>query len=535
MVELQESILEEAHLPCPACSSSDAFSWYSDHGYCFSCQHYESREGVKPRKLRSHKKRNLPSFEGEFIAIPSRGLYAESFKKFNVRVETTSRTLRFPYTDASGQITGWKEKTEDKKFSVKGEIIDKRLFGQNLFGGGKSLVITEGELDTVAVWQARPNWPVMSVSSGCKGAKSQISAQLPALLKFEEIILLFDKDKPGREAAEECARLFPPDRVFIAELEGDYKDACDAIKDKNPEAIRQAIWNKRAYSPKAIINGKDLFDLISQPLRSKDADWPYPSLNNLSGGLRLGEMICLTSGTGSGKSTFTGEVCQALLDQNFTVAYIALEESIKRQALRIMTVKANKPLHLNNEIPKDELHKTFDESIGSGRLFLRDGFGSINCDHLISDIRFLVKHHGAQFVIIDHLSILVSGIAAETDERKMIDRVVTELRSFVEETQINLIMVSHLRRIQGDKGHEDGAKISLSHLRGSNSISQLSDQVISLSRDISSGSNTSELTLLKNRWSGQCGPCGTLTYSKETGRLVEFLNSETTNDTYEDF
>jgi len=519
------------HEACPSCPSSDAFARYSDlHGYCFSCGYREPGGNQIPTKQAGFH----AQIEGEISAIPSRNLTEPSTKKFNVRVDTSCGVVRFPLCDASGKVIAYKERNEKKEFKQVGKNTDKRLFGQNLFGGGKTLVITEGEYDCLSVWQARPNWPVMSVTTGCKGAKSQLSAQLPHLLKFNEIILLFDNDSPGQEAAQQCASLFPVDRVFIATLQ-EYKDASEALQAKDSEAIRQAIWNKRAYSPKAIIDASSLFDLVSKPLHGKDADWPFPTLNEVTGGLRLGELVTLTSGTGSGKSTATGEVAQSLIDQNFTVAYIALEESVQRTALRLMTVKANKPLHLNNEIPEDELRKAFDGSCGTGRLYLRSGFGSVDPDHLISDIRFVVKNYGAKWVIIDHLSILLSD-NTENDERKLIDRVMTRLRSFVEECGVGMILISHLRRNHGDKGHEDGAAISLGQLRGSHSISQLSDIVACIQRNISSGSNTSELVVLKNRFNGCTGPAGTLSYCKETGRLVEIKTAETTSsDTYEDF
>ena len=52
----------------------------------------------------------------------------------------------------------------------------------------------------------------------------------------------------------------------------------------------------------------------------------------------------------------------------------------------------------------------------------------------------------------------------------------------VQETGITLFMVSHLKRPDG-KGHEEGAASSLSQLRGSASIAQLSDMVIGLERN----------------------------------------------------
>ena len=119
----------------------------------------------------------------------------------------------------------------------------------------------------------------------------------------------------------------------------------------------------------------------------------------------------------------------------------------------------------------------------------------------------------------------------------MIDVVMTKLRSFVEETGIGMILISHLRRNQGDKGHEDGARVSLGQLRGSHSIAQLSDLVISLVRDISSGENSAELVVLKNRFNGHCGPAGQLSYDSDTGRLQTdlFEAVDSTKQTYDDF
>ena len=227
------------------------------------------------------------------------------------------------------------------------------------------------------------------------------------------------------------------------------------------------------------------------------------------------------------------------MDQGHTVGYIALEESVKRTALRLMTVKANKPLHLDNQIDETEFRQAFLDSVGSGRVFMRDGFGSCEVDVILNDIRFLVKSHGCKWIILDHLSILLSG-NTDNDERKTIDMTMTKLRSFTEECGVGMILISHLRRSQGDKGPEDGGAISLQMLRGSHAIAQLSDLVACLQRDISSGANQSDLVVLKNRFNGCTGPAGKLQYGTETGRLTEALDFSA-NDftkpptTYEDF
>jgi twinkle protein len=98
----------------------------------------------------------------------------------------------------------------------------------------------------------------------------------------------------------------------------------------------------------------------------------------------------------------------------------------------------------------------------------------------------------------------------------------TYLRTLVEETGVGLFLVSHLRRPEGDKGHEQGAKTSLSQLRGSHSIAQLSDMVIGLERDQQGKNpNVTTLRVLKNRFSGETGLAGYLEYDRDTGRLAE--------------
>jgi twinkle protein len=522
------------HEACPSCSSSDAFAIYSDGGgYCFSCGHHRKGDGQSTPTNQGRPTRMI-QYSGDYASLRKRKISEETCKKFNVRQEGPS--LRFPYY-ASNRIVGYKERDPEKNFRWTGKNEDDELFGQHLFGSGKTIVITEGEMDALSVWEARPSWPVVSVPSGAQGAKKALQKQLTWLLGFDEIIIMFDNDEAGAKAAEECIGLFPPDRVFLAALEP-YKDASEALQAGNSKAILQSIWNKKPYVPQSIIDGRDLFDLVSTPLHGRDADYPYGDLNDVSSGLRLGELVTIAAGSGTGKSTLCGEIAVNLINQGQKVGYIALEESVKRTGLRLMTVAANKPLHIDNQIDEALFKASFESTLGTGNVYLRDGFGSIDPDAILNDIRYLVKSNEVQWVILDHLSILVSGNDSG-DERKLIDVTMTKLRSFVEETGIGMILISHLRKIQGDKGHEDGASVSVSHLRGSNAILQLSDIIVGLERNISSGDNKSCLKVLKNRFNGQTGPAGNLAYDVNTGRLQTDLNfnptTATAGDPFSDF
>lgn len=208
-----------------------------------------------------------------------------------------------------------------------------------------------------------------------------------------------------------------------------------------------------------------------------------------------------------------------------------LEESTKRTALGLMGIELNHPLHLNREgVSEEQLKQAFDATVGSGRCFLYDHFGSTEVENLLSRVRYMARSLDCRWVILDHLTIVVSGLDEGGDERKLIDRAMTLLRTLVQETGIGLILVSHLRRPDG-KGHEEGATTSLSQLRGSHSIAQLSDMVLGLERN-QQGDNPNQtlVRVLKNRFSGETGEAVTLHYDTKTGRLSEFAPINTEQD-----
>ena len=524
------------HEPCPSCGSSDALARYTDgHAHCFSCLYYEHGDDTAPSTItKTHT--TLMNFTGDFVPLKGRNLREETLKKFNVRYDHDTKTIRFPYYSQAGQLVGFKSRDTNKDFRWTGKNEDHTLFGQQLWGRGKEIVITEGELDCLSVYQIRPTWPVVSLPNGAAGAKKALQHQLKWLMGFESIILFFDSDEPGQQAAQDCASLFPHDKLFIARLDS-YKDANEALIAKDYEAITSTVlWNKKPYSPKTVIDGRDLFALATRPLHGRDADWPFTALDRITSGLRKGELVTVTSGSGVGKSTFCGEIAQALVDQGEKVGYISLEESLQRTALRLMSIKANKPLHLNNELPEKDLKDAFDASLGTGQVYLRDGFGSVDPDSILSDCRFMALAKEVGWIILDHLSILMSGNESH-DERKLIDVTMTKLRSFVEETGIGMLLISHLKRPQGDKGHEDGQQVSLGQLRGSHSIVQLSDMVIALERNLSAGDNMANIRVLKNRFNGQTGQAGTITFDGSTGRMTEDLTTafKPTTETDDDY
>jgi twinkle protein len=205
-----------------------------------------------------------------------------------------------------------------------------------------------------------------------------------------------------------------------------------------------------------------------------------------------------------------------------------MEESVKRTALSIAGLSVDIPLHstpADQETVQKALHNVF----GSGRIHAYNHFGSSDVDNILSKIRYFVKALDCKIVILDHLSIIVSGQDSGMDERKLIDMLMTKLRTLVQELDICIFAVSHLTRPEG-KGHEEGKETSLKHLRGSHAIAQLSDAVIGLERNQQAESeeerNTTTVRVLKSRFTGETGVACKLEYNKVTGRMKEVISEE---------
>ena len=504
------------HEPCGVCGSSDANSVYTDgHSYCFSCQTYTAGDTEHTHQMQTN-----VNFKGSAQRLQKRNI-SERVCQF-YKIYRDDAYLRFPYFDSSGRLKGFKVKTKSKDFKYEGESTN-TLFGQHLFPTtGKRIVITEGELDAASCYEAMENWPMVSLPHGAASAKKDIQKQIPFLQGYSEIILFFDKDDAGRKAAEQVATLLPQGTVKIAHLAEPYKDASDALQANDADAIRRAIWDAKVYQPDGIVDGKSLLELVTTPSPPCDHKYNLEGLQEKTHGIRYGELTTITAGTGQGKSTFCRQLATDLLSAGERVGYIALEESNRRTALGLMSVATGKALHLG-EHERDVLQQAYDATIGSWNLYLYDHFGSLSPDVIYNRIEYMALGLDIRIIFLDHLSILLSGL--DGDERRMIDTTMTKLRSLVERTGIKLFLVSHLRRAQNDKAHEDGQRVSIGQLRGSASISQLSDTVLALERDQQSEDDVSTLRVLKNRYSGETGVAAELKYDKQTCKFNETTNT----------
>ena len=524
------------HYPCVHCGSSDAVAlWSNGRGKCFACNKpafLDQYDDTVVSKFKPNTKREY-DMSGDSLqdihnydsaGVRDRNLTKTACDEYDMKISYDSNgTVNahyYPYT-VKGKTVAYKKRTLPKEFRVVGDLKNAKLelFGQSKFQpGGLKVIITEGELDAIAVQQAmlikyKKVYPVVSLPSSSN--MKILVANRDWLRSFKEVILMFDQDDAGEKAVAEAAKIIGWDKTKVASLPDN--DPCDTLM-SNPSAIITAVFNARRYTPAAIVRGEAIWEAYVERKSVKSV--PYPQclegLNNKLDGMRKGEIVLFTSGTGSGKSTMIKEIILELEDNtDEVIGLVSLEESIGDSAEKF--IKMFTP----TDPTVEQERKAFERVFGNERLILLDHNGAVSDSSLIDQIENLCLL-GCQYIILDHITIAVSEGADGKTGNEAIDSVMSDLLKIVKKHNVWLGLISHLRKSQG-RSFEEGHLSSIDDIKGSGSIKQISFDIITFSRNLVAEDederNTIKLRVLKSRFTGRTGDCGSAYYDTRTNRL----------------
>lgn len=469
--------------------------------------------------------------DGYYQALPKRGLDEDDLRHWGyqmgeLRDGTPVHIMNV--RDQTGKPVAQKYRTRDKEFTWASDTKQHPLYGAWLWPSkGRSVVVTEGELDAISVSKAFGHrYPVVSLPDGTGSVKKTLKASYDWLDGFAEIVLCFDQDEPGQRATAEAIDLLPPGKVYIMRLPEGCKDANECLIQHGASVLSKCYWNKTLWKPDGIISGEDmsLEDIMQET--PAGVPLPYPKLQEMIYGFRP-ELTLLTAGSGIGKSTLAREWAYWLkVHHGCKIGNIFLEEKNRKTAQAYVAIDRNIPLgRLRFEptlLTREEWAESKAKAVNGGMWFYNH-FGSLESKGLISKIAYLRRACGVDFVMLDHISIVTSGMESSSEgERKDIDVLMTNLQTVIQQTDVGIIAIVHLKRKPGANFNE-GDAISLSDLRGSGALEQLSDNVIALERDQQAAGEKAcveRVRVLKCRETGYTGLADTLRYDRPTGRLV---------------
>jgi twinkle protein len=512
--------------PCPKCGSRDNLARYTDgHAHCFgaSCDYWEPGDEAKASSPRP--KAEFSPLDYEIQSIPNRGLSQETCRFWDYGIgEGPCHVANFR-DPTTRQLMAQKVRRANKQFSIIGQSEHLPLYGQWLWRGDRrSLIITEGELDALSVSQAQNNkYPVVSIPNGAQSALRAIKQNYEWVCEFDKVVLMFDQDNAGREAAEACAEILPVGKVFVADL-GQFKDANAALVAGEVSAITSAFWNAKPYSPEGIFTLSDIREQVLAPVEL-GRPWFLPALTKLTYGRRDGEVYYIGAGTGIGKTDwFTQSIAYDVLELGIPTAVIYLEQPPQETGKRICGKVAGKAFHVPMEEAgwtQEELDETFTRLEATGKLFLGGNFSSASWDQIKSRIAYMVHALGVKHLYLDHLT----ALADPSNERESLEIITKEMALLCQELGITAHVISHLATPDG-KPHEEGGRVMLRHFKGSRAIGYWAHFAFGLERNPQDDdpllAQQTTFRVLKDRYTGRAtGKTLCLDYNTDTGIISE--------------
>ena len=470
---------------------------------------------------------------GVITELKDRGIRRDVAEKY--RVETifngdTPIARAYPGHNMDGELSGQKIKPLDpeKRMTWLGDHSACTLFGMNAFSkGGKFITITEGEEDALSVYQMlkddSPSFDpvVVSIKDGAGGAERDCKRVWEFIDSFENVIICFDGDEPGKSAAAKVAQLFPLKSKIVNFAEASFDEKSDSwkLKDGNDylRANRQKDfvrmwWQAEKYKPKGVISMKDLWKDMTEKDLHITVPYPFEGLNKKLYGMRTGEMVVVKAPPKIGKTLLCRHLAYHIRKTTeHNVGVIFLEDTRKSIGLGFCALEMKKPIQIP-DIPysMEELKKAHEFLSEDERITIFDPEDERTAENIFKKILYFVKAHDCKFIFLDHASMLAYS-SGDFDERKFLDKLFADLKGLTTSLNIHLTVVVHV--------NDDGKT------RGSRAPVQLCNALIALERDKLSGDevskNTTDIVVEENRISGDSGLACKLFYDRDTGLLNE--------------
>jgi twinkle protein len=533
------------------CGSSDGLQVFQRedgtvNGYCFSCGTYVPdpygdnpvpeftpiTDEERQEKVKAYAK--YPVHD-----LPERKLKRSALMYYGCRMEVsqedgvTPTAVLFPY-GKDGTLHGWKVRpTATKDMWCVGTVKNASLFGWSraITSGERTLYITEGEYDAVALYQvlkdsnagtqyADQNPAVISLRSGATSAKRDLNELKSEInSRFDNVVLCFDMDEPGQQAAEDVCRSNPGWKVAVLPC----KDANDCLMQGASKALKAAVVF-RAEKPKnsRVLRASSLHDAARKP-----AQWglstPYPKLTEMSRGFRDGETWYWGAGVKMGKSELVNDLAAHMIKAHGRKVLACKPEEAPGKSYKMLAGKMTGNIFHDPKV--DFNFEAYDKAgamIGDDAFFL-DIYQFLGWDALQEDIIYMVESEGVKDVIIDPITCFTNGMDPSTINT-FLQGLAAEAAALAKDLDILMHLFCHLNTPNGTP-HERGGEVFSNQFAGSRGMMRSCNYMIGVegNKDPELSEDERNIRTLKMLEDREFGMVGTvdLFWNRKTGMFSE--------------
>ena len=462
---------------CPLCSSDRqpknqkakcaSYDWERGLGTCHHCDssfqlHTYQRKGssektyIRPDALNVVDPKQITSKVSKWFE--SRGISQKTLDDLMVtegseympQTGKSENTIQFNYI-MGDELINVKYRDGRKNFKLyKG--AEKVFYNINSIIGYKECVITEGEMDVLALHEAGIK-NAISVPNGATLNSNNLDYLDNCIDYFEDkekIILAVDNDEPGQALQQELIRRLGAEVCFLATFE-ECKDANDYLIKYGKEALAQRIIKSRPVPLENVTTFKDIEDEITDFVKNgfkRGYQIGIPNFDNIFS-TYTGQFITVTGIPSSGKSDFVDQMVVGYNNNyQWKTAFASPENAPTYLHAHKLMRKVWQDMPTRNDIGTDKWNQVADH--------VNDNFFFIDMERytLESVLRKgaeLVKRKGIKCLVIDPFNKIRDVDCKTEDVNRYTMEYLTKIETFAKKYDVLVFIVAHPTKMYKDK------------------------------------------------------------------------------------
>ena len=371
-----------------------------------------------------------------------------------------TNTIQFPYY-LGGQVVNVKYRTGDKRFRQ--EKNAKKCFfnfDMAMSSNADSLIITEGEMDCLALYEAGFR-SVVSVPDGAPSPDAQSYATKfdflhgaePLFEKFKYVVLAVDNDAPGQKLQEELCRRIGLDKCLKVLWPEGCKDANDVLVKYGTDDLHRCIKDAAFFPVDGVQTVNDLWDAVfalhEQPEQpGADIGWDnaYGVFN-----VEPGQMTVVTGIPSHGKSTFI-DALRVNLFRKYGWPSAAFSPENWPASSHLAVLVEMYAARNFREMTQDELYDAMCQ-VYQGFFFIQPDKDDdmMTVDTILTRAKALVYREGIKVLVIDPWNEIAPTTKQGQREDQYISEQLAKIRRFARVNGIHIFLIAHPRNLEKNK------------------------------------------------------------------------------------
>lgn len=485
-----------------SCGKRGTFEQLVDYFHGETTYHRNNHQKIQPQ-YKVPDVKLLPPTEEIYQYFEKRKISRKTVDEYGISSDQ-SGTIVFPFYK-NGNLTYVKyrkpkkptpEEAKRKEWQEKDTMPI--LFGMDLCSFNRPLIITEGQIDAMSLYEAGI-MNAVSVPSGCDNM-NWIEPCYEWLDQFKSIVLFGDSDEPGRKMVQTLVKRLGEARCKVVEdypespRGGVCKDANEILFYHGPFELVEMVENAKEVPVRGLI---DLSTVLPyDPSSVTRIKTNIPELDRCLGGLAEGGVTVFTGKAGDGKSTLSGLLLLNAIEQGFPVcAYSGELRKEKFQEWINLQCAGSDYIGLRYDPVREEdipaISYTVQERLMDyyrGRFFLFDNneiFEHNQSESILEVFTLAARRYGCKLFLVDNMMTSLSDVEEETRAQ---GRFVGALKKFANKYLVHVIIVAHPRKTKA------GEQLRKDDVGGNSAIVNLADSAIVVERP--------NLRIIKNREGG---------------------------------